>query len=153
MVQTLLHGERSEVVKMPDMEWQSALNPDILAVLMVAPERMSLLHLSSYVKHLEENSQKTQRYDIALWKKVVYPLAALVMIALALPFGYTHNRVGGVSLKIFSGVMIGVFFHMLNGLFSNLGAINSWSPVLSAMAPSVLFMLAAAAMIWWVERR
>jgi len=75
------------------------------------------------------------------------------MVALALPFGYTHNRVSGVSLKIFSGVMIGVFFHMLNGLFSNLGAINSWSPVLSAIAPSVLFMLAAAGMIWWVERR
>ncbi len=153
VVQTSLQGDRSEVVKKPDMQWQSALNPDILAVLMVAPERMSLLHLSTYVKHLEENSQKTQRYTIALWKKVVYPLAALVMVALAMPFGYTHNRVSGVSLKIFAGVMIGVFFHMLNGLFSNLGAINSWSPVLSAMAPSALFMLAATGMIWWVERR
>ena len=153
VVQTVVHGDRSEVVKMPDLEWRSALNPDILAVLMVSPERMSLLHLSAYTKHLSENSQKTQRYDIALWKKVVYPLAALVMVALALPFGYTHNRVSGVSLKIFSGVMIGVFFHMLNGLFSNLGAINSWSPVLSAVAPSVLFMLAAVGLIWWVERR
>lgn len=153
VVRTMLYGEKSEIVKMPDMEWRSALNPDILAVLMVAPERMSLLHLTAYIKHLSENSQKTQRYDIALWKKVVYPLAALVMVALALPFGYTHNRVSGVSLKIFSGVMIGVFFHMLNGLFSNLGAINSWSPVVSAMAPSLLFMLAAVAMIWWFERR
>lgn len=153
VVQTVLHGERAEVVRLPDLEWRSALNPDILTVLMVSPERMSLFHLSSYTKHLAENAQKTQRYDIALWKKVVYPLAALVMVALALPFGYTHNRVGGVSLKIFSGVMIGVLFHMLNGLFSNLGAINSWSPVLSAVAPSVLFMLAAIGLIWWVERR
>jgi lipopolysaccharide export system permease protein len=153
VVQTILHDDRSEVVRMPDMEWHSALNPDILAVLVVAPERMSLLHLTAYIRHLAENSQKTQRYDIALWKKVIYPLAALVMVALALPFGYTHNRVGGVSLKIFSGVMIGVFFHMLNGLFSNLGVINSWSPLISAIAPSALFMLAAAGMIWWVERR
>ena len=75
------------------------------------------------------------------------------MVALALPFGYTHDRVSGVSLKIFSGVMIGVLFHMLNGLFSNLGAINSWSPFLSAIAPSALFMLAAVGMIWWFERR
>lgn len=153
VTRTVLHGERAEVSKVPDMEWRSALNPDILSVLMVSPERMSLLHLSAYVRHLSENSQKTQRYDIALWKKVIYPLAALVMVALALPFGYTHDRVGGVSLKIFSGVMIGVFFHMLNGLFSNLGAINSWSPVVSAMAPSALFMLAAVGMLWWVERR
>ena len=153
VVQTVLHGERSEVVKMPDMEWHSALNPDILAVLMVAPERMSLLHLAAYVKHLVENNQKTQRYEIAIWKKLIYPMAALVMVALALPFGYTHDRVGGVSLKIFSGVMIGVSFHLLNGLFSNLGAINGWSPALSAIAPSVLFMLVATVMIWWVERR
>ena len=153
VVQTVLRGERAEVVKMPDTEWRSALNPDILSVLMVSPERMSILHLSAYTKHLAENKQKTQRYDIAMWKKLVYPLAALVMVALALPFGYTHNRVSGVSLKIFSGVMIGVFFHMLNGLFSNLGAINSWSPVLSAIAPSVMFMAAAAGMIWWMERR
>ena len=153
VVRTVLHDDRSELVSMPDMEWRSALNPDILAVLMVSPERMSLLNLSAYIRHLSENNQKTQRYDIALWKKIVYPLAALVMVALALPFGYTHNRVSGVSLKIFSGVMMGVLFHMLNGLFSNLGAINSWSPVISAMAPSALFMLAAAGMIWWVERR
>jgi len=153
VVQTVLRGEKAELVRMPDLEWHSALNPDILAVLMVSPDRMSLLHLSAYIKHLAENSQKTQRYEIALWKKVIYPLAALVMVALALPFGYTHNRVSGVSLKIFSGVMIGVFFHMLNGLFSNLGAINSWSPLLSAFAPSALFMLAATLMIWWAERR
>lgn len=153
VVRTVLHGDRAEVIRLPDMDWKSALNPDILAVLMVSPERMSLLHLSSYIKHLSENSQKTQRYDIALWKKIIYPLAALVMVALALPFGYTHNRVSGVSFKIFSGVMIGVFFHMLNGLFSNLGAINSWSPFISAVVPSALFMLAAVAMIWWAERR
>lgn len=153
VVRTLLYGERSEVVRIPEMEWRSALNPDILSVLLIAPERMSVLHLAAYTKHLTENNQKTQRYDIALWKKLIYPLAALVMVALALPFGYTHNRVAGVSLKIFSGVMIGVFFHMLNGLFSSLGAINGWSPLLSALAPSALFMLAAVGMIWWVERR
>lgn len=157
VVRTVLQGDKekggAEVARLPDMEWQSALNPDILTVLMVAPDRMSMMHLASYIQHLADNNQNTQRYDIALWKKVVYPLAALVMVVLALPFGYTHDRVGGVSLKIFAGVMIGVLFHMLNGLFSNLGAINSWSPMLSAVTPSVLFMLAATGMIWWVERR
>ncbi len=153
VVQTVLDGERARVDKKPDMLWRSALNPDILSVLLVVPERMSLFHLTAYIKHLTDNRQNTQRYEIALWKKLIYPLATLVMVALALPFGYTHNRMAGVSLKIFSGVMIGVFFHMLNGLFSSLGIINSWSPFSSAIAPSALFLLAAMAMIWWVERR
>jgi lipopolysaccharide export system permease protein len=148
-----IEDDQARLVKLPDIEWHSALNPDILSVLMVSPEKMSLTHLSAYTRHLADNKQKTQRYDIAMWKKLIYPLAALVMVALALPFGYAHNRVSGVSLKIFCGVMIGVLFHMLNGLFSSLGAINSWSPFLSAIAPSTLFMLAAIGMIWWFERR
>ncbi|HET7776840.1 MAG TPA: LPS export ABC transporter permease LptG [Azospira sp.] len=144
---------RARVDHQAEVMWKSALDPDILSVLLVSPERMSVWSLTAYIRHLTDNHQKTQRYEIALWKKVVYPLAALVMVALALPFGYTHNRVGGVSLKIFSGVMLGVFFHMLNGLFSNLGIINSWSPFSSAVAPSAMFLLAAMGMLWWVERR
>lgn len=85
------------------MEWKSSLNPDILSVLMIAPDRMSLVNLTAYLRHLSDNAQKTQRYEIALWKKLVYPAAALVMVALALPFGYTHNRVSGVQPEDFLG--------------------------------------------------
>jgi len=49
--------------------------------------------------------------------------------------------------------MLGVGFHLLNGLFSNLGVINSWIPALAALTPSLLFLAAAAAMLFWVERR
>lgn len=148
-----LQGDAARVESLDAMEWRSAVNPDLLSVLMVAPERMSLYGLYNYTNHLVENKQKTERYEIAIWKKLIYPLAALVMVALALPFGYSHNRVGGVSLKIFAGVMIGILFHMLNGLFSSLGVINAWPPLASAAAPSALFLLAAMGMLWWVERR
>ena len=151
--QTLLQGERARVEHADTLEWLSAVTPDLLSVLIVAPERMSLYGLANYTRHLSENHQKTGRYEIAIWKKLIYPLASLVMVALALPFGYSHNRVGGVSLKIFAGVMFGIVFYMLNGLFSNLGAINSWPPFASAVTPSALFMVAAVAMLWWAERR
>lgn len=153
VVQTVLSDKHAEITKTPEMLWHSALNPEILAVLMVSPDGMSLRHLSAYTKHLADNRQTTSRYDIAFWKKMIYPLATFVMVALALPFGSTHSRVVGSGLKIFAGVMIGIFFHMLNGLFSNLGAINSWSPLLSAATPSTLFLVAAIMMIRWVERR
>lgn len=146
-------GTLAQVERRDELRWRSALNPDILSVLLIVPERMSLVNLVTYIRHLTENHQKTQRYEIALWKKLIYPMACLVMVALALPFGYTHNRVAGVSLKIFSGVMVGVIFHMLNGLFSSLGVINSWPPFASAVSPSALFLIAATGMIWWAERR
>lgn len=152
VVRTVL-GERTFVEQEKTKQWASALTPEIISVLMVAPERMSLFSLVTYLRHLWSNNQKTERYEIALWKKFFYPMAALVMVALALPFGYTHSRMGSVSLQIFGGVMVGVLFHMLNGLFSSLGVIHSWPPLASALAPSAMFLLAALGMLWWVERR
>ena len=150
---TVLQNDSAKVEKLPEMSWRSALNPEILAVLMLSPERMSLRHLSAYTRHLSDNRQRTNRYDIAFWKKIVYPLAGLVMVALALPFSARHHRASGIGVQIFVGVMIGILFHTLNGLSSNLGAIHGWPPLLSAAAPSVLFLMAAGMLIWWVERR
>ena len=79
---------------------------DLLSVLMVLPERMSVATLVAYVNHLRENQQNSDRYEIALWKKLIYPFAALVMMALALPFAMSHERMGGVSVKVFLGVML-----------------------------------------------
>lgn len=153
VVQTIFEGDRARVARVSEMEWRSALNPDILSVLMVVPERMSLVNLYLYIRHLADNQQKTQRYEIALWSKLVYPLAVLVMMMLAVPFAYAHDRMTAVSIKVFAGVMLGITFHMLNGLFSHVGVINSWRPVLAAITPSAMFLLAAAGMLWWVERR
>ncbi|MDP1654311.1 MAG: LPS export ABC transporter permease LptG [Rhodocyclaceae bacterium] len=153
VAQTRFEDERAVVLRHDELKWTSALNPDILSVLLVVPDRMSLVNLYQYIRHLSDNQQKTQRYEIALWKKLIYPLATLVMMALALPFAYAHDRMAVVSVKVFIGVMLGILFHMLNGLFSHLGVINSWQPLISAMTPSVIFLLAAGSMLWWVERR
>lgn len=153
VVRTSFGSERADVTKHPAIDWESNLTPDILSVLMVVPERMSVVTLYLYIRHLADNQQKTDRYEIAMWKKLFYPLAALVMMALAVPFAYSHDRMTAVSVKVFVGVMIGIAFHMLNGLFSHLGLINNWRPFFAAVTPSALFLLGAGAMLWWVERR
>jgi len=150
---TYFAEEKATVVRQDVLEWRSALNPDILSVLLVVPERMSLVNLYQYIRHLSDNQQNTQRYEIALWKKLILPLATLVMMLLALPFAYAHDRMAVVSVKVFIGVMLGVLFHMLNNMFSHLGVINSWTPLMSALTPSIMFLLVAASLLWWVERR
>jgi lipopolysaccharide export system permease protein len=136
-----------------EAEWRSAVSPDLLNALIVKPERMSAWALHKYTQHLEANRQKTDRYDIALWKKLFYPLAALVMMALALPFAYMQARAGMVGVKVFLGIMLGIFFHMLNSLFSHIGLLKSWPPLAAAALPSMAFLAAAVLMMWWVERR
>ena len=139
--------------RLAQTEWHSVLTPDLLSVLLVQPEKMSAINLYQFTRHLAENRQQTERYEIAMWKKLLYPFATLVMMALALPFAYVHVRIGGVGVKIFSGIMLGVLFHLLNGLSSSIGIIQNWAPFYSAVLPSVLFLCAAMLMMWWVERR
>ena len=130
----------------------SEITPEIMAVLVTDPNKMSALDLMVFSRHLEENRQRTDRYDIALWTKLLYPLAVFVMMALALPFAYLQSRSGGLSLKIFIGIMIGVSFQLLNSLFSHIGLLNTWPPVMTAVTPSVLFLLLAIGALKWVER-
>jgi lipopolysaccharide export system permease protein len=144
-------GPRTE--RQPEAEWRSRVSPDMLDALIVRPERMSAWALHKYTEHLAGNRQRTERYEIALWKKIFYPIAALVMMALALPFAYMQARAGMVGVKVFLGIMLGIFFHMLNSLFSHIGLLQNWPPLSAAVVPSLAFLTAAILMMWWVERR
>lgn len=144
---------RTQIVREPQRMWTSELTPEIFGVVLVKPERMAAYKLAQYVRHLADNQQDTGVYEIAFWNKVFYPLAILVMMALALPFAYLHVRAGSVSLKIFSGVMIGVGFYMLNKLFAHLGVLHTWPPIVIAALPSLVVLSVALAALYWIERR
>lgn len=153
VTQTLLDEHGATVRNLPTLDWHSTLDPEILGVLLVVPEQMSAWGLYQYTRYLGENHQKTARYDIAFWNKLAHPLAVWVMMLLALPFAAHQRRAGGISSKIFSGIVLGLLFHFIGKLFGNLGAINDWQPLLSASVMPATFLLLASAMLWWTERR
>jgi lipopolysaccharide export system permease protein len=134
-------------------EWRSALNPSILGVLLVVPEQMSAYDLYLYTRHLQDNRQQSLRYEIAMWSKLVYPFALMVMMLLALPFASYHRRAGGIGAMIFMGIVLGLVFHFVGRLFASLGALNNWQPSVSASAMTGLFLLLGMLMLWWTERR
>ena len=75
------------------------------------------------------------------------------MIALSMPFAYMNTRSGGMSIKIFAGVMIGLGFYTVNNLFSYIGMLNTWPPLLVALIPTVIMLMLAMIGMWMVERR
>jgi lipopolysaccharide export system permease protein len=153
VVQTSFENSHISVARIAEQDWRSVLTPSILSVLLVPPEKMSLWTLYSYVQHLRENKQESTRYEIALWNKLIYPIAVLVMMVLALPFAYMNVREGGLSAKIFTGIMLGLGFHLLNRLFGHVGQLAAWPPILAAFVPTVAFLGIAVVMIRQLERR
>jgi lipopolysaccharide export system permease protein len=153
-IQSTFGQETSSVAtqRLPTLAVVSEVTPKILSVAHSDPDRMSANELAVYTRHLAENRQETERFKIAFWKKLVDPLAIFVLMLLALPFAYLHTRSGGVSLKIFIGIMIGVSFILINSLFSHLGLLSTWPAFLTAVAPSLLFLALTIGALWWVER-
>jgi lipopolysaccharide export system permease protein len=146
-------SQHTEVTRSERTLWHSGLTPQIFGALLLQPERMGALNLSRYIRHLAENRQRTDRFEIAFWSKMFYPLAILVMMALALPFAYLHVRSGTMSFKVFSGIMIGVAFYASNKLASHLGLLNTWPPIVVAALPGLLVLSVALTALYWVERR
>jgi lipopolysaccharide export system permease protein len=153
VTQTHFEDMRTTVREIPEASWQSVLDPGLISVLLVKPEQMSAWRLYSFAQHLKENRQKALRYEIALWSKLTYPLAVLVMMVLALPFAHFQARQAGVGAKIFAGIMLGLAFYFLNRLFSHLGLLNDWPPFAAAFTSMTIFLGVAVVMMWWQERR
>jgi lipopolysaccharide export system permease protein len=132
--------------------WDSSIASDVLNVPTGSPEDMTIASLWSTTSHLKKSGQSADRHELALWKRLVNPMSAFIMLALALPFAYLNARSGGVSIKVFGGIMLGLGFVLLNGLFSQFGLLNTWPAPVIAIVPSALFVLIAVIALHRVTR-
>lgn len=136
----------------PIVSLDSEVTPQILSVLLVSPEKMSIFSLGRFISHLRDNKQDAQRHSIAFWKKVIYPFTIFVMLTLALPFAYLKVRAGSVGIKVFGGIMLGMSFQLFNSLFSNVGLLGSWPALLTALTPPLLYFILAIVGLRWVSK-
>ncbi len=147
-------GVKIEHRSIPSYRWPTEISPEMVSVALLKPDRMSAIDLFQYIRHLEANSQTSQRYEIEFWRKVFYPLSCLVMVVLALPFAYLHFRSGSITTYVFGGVLIGISFFLLNNVFGYIGNLQSWWPWLTAAAPGLIYtVLSLGAFGWLVLRR
>lgn len=136
------------------LDWQSSLHAGVIAAAVLPAMSMSTLELYRYTAHLSAQEQSAQAHNIQFWRKAFYPFACFVMVALALPFAYLHGRSGGISLKVFGGIMLGISFVLLNNVAGHLGLLKNWTPWAVAATPSLIYMgLSMAAFTWLVRYR
>jgi lipopolysaccharide export system permease protein len=142
-----IEKNRVRVRQLQDLTWQSVLTPEMVNVFSIRPEGLSMLQLARYIEHLRQNSQDTARFRLAFWQKLLLPFATAVMMLLAAPFVFRHFRSGGMSQRIFIGIMLGLTFVVLNRSFGYFGLIYGLPPVLGAAMPTVLFLLLALGLL------
>jgi lipopolysaccharide export system permease protein len=136
----------------PKLSLESQVTPQILNVLLISPEKMSIVSLGRFILHLQDNKQDMQRHAIAFWKKVIYPFIIFVMLALALPFAFMKVRAGSVGIKVFGGIMLGMSFQLLNTLFSSIGLLGALPAFFTAIFPPLVYLVLAFLSLKWVAR-
>jgi len=149
-------GTRSKIERasLDTLRWPNRISAEMVSAALLKPERMNTIDLFQYIRHLQNNAQTAQRYEIEFWKKVFYPLSCLVMVVLALPFAYLHFRSGGIATYVFGGVMAGISFFLLNNVFGYIGNLQNWQPWLTAALPGLMYsLLSLTAFAWLVLRR
>jgi len=128
------------VQKVDSVSWDSSLDPNLMNVVAVEPERLSTLDLAKYIRYLDENKLDPRRYELAFWVRIVSPLSALVMLLLAMPFVFGPLRSVGAGQRILVGVMFGMGFSILNDAMNHAGQVFQLNPILSASLPTMLFL-------------
>jgi LPS export ABC transporter permease LptG len=103
-------------------------------------QEMNFRQLDSYIRDLRQSGFDTMRLRIALWHKLAYPLIAIVMSVLAIPFALSMGRRGSLS-GIAVAISVALAYWVVDGLFGALGNVNYLPAALAAWSPDVLFGL------------
>lgn len=138
--QSFIHDESVRFQHARGQVWDTTLTQDVVSVFAVVPEGLSMQQLYRYVEHLRQNNQEIERYQLAFWQKIFMPFATAVMVLLATPFVFRPVRSGGLGGRVFLGSMLGVIFTILNLISGYAGILYGLSPMLSALAPILLFL-------------
>lgn len=127
----------------PHYVWHTSIEPKYFSVLIVTPENMSALGLLKYMHHLAINHQSTERYQIAFWGKLLYPVSCISLALLALIFIPNNRRNIHLGSKLFAGILIGVSFFFITRLINYMALLFAWNAIAAALIPTVLLLAGA----------
>jgi len=106
----------------------------------IESQEMNFGELQSYIAGLRQSGFDTMRLRVALWHKLAYPLAAIVMAGLAIPFALSMGRRGSLT-GIAVAIAVALAYWVVDSLFGSLGNVNYLPAPLAAWSSLILFGL------------
>jgi len=123
--------------------WKSSIAPDLLKIVVVNPDNLSIADLAKYIDFLKDNHQKSHVFELAFWGRIVNPLVTFVMLLLSAPFVIGIKRGVSVGGRMMIGVIVGMGFNIIDRIASHLGLIYDYNPALVAVMPSLVVLMLA----------
>ena len=117
--------------------------------LTASPSWLTLPAIVSYMRYLRQNGLRTAHYDSALWGRIMAPLSTAAMLFAAVVLVLGPLRRAGFGARIVVGSAIGIGFHIVQKVVSQMGVVYGWHAPLAAAVP----VAAVGLLGWWWLRR
>ena len=138
VVDSRFSGDSATTRREPSGVWRSLLKPRQLSFLSVPADDLSLTDLRRSIRSLNERSESSERERLAFWRRLSWPLVAVVMVYVALPFVLRGPQRTTAGKRIAVGALAGVGFQMFNATFGSFALAYGVDPRLCALLPTVL---------------
>lgn len=144
-----LSEEGSSVRHLAARTLESFPAPRQLQTFLLPPESLSSMEVYASIRSLARRGESTSRYELALWQRLVTPLAAIIMVFLSVPFVVGASGGAAMGRRIATGALLGIGYQMASQTLARAGLVYGLSPALTTFLPPLLALIAG----WSLLRR
>ncbi len=135
---THLEQDSIRIETIPERRWETPLTPNLFNILVLAPEDISMRNLHYYTNYLNEQNLKSSNYSLAFWQKFLQPIATASLVLIAISFVFGPLRSVTMGQRIFTGVVFGIVFVLLQKLLGPSSLVFGFPPLIAVMIPILL---------------
>ncbi len=133
------------------LNWQPAnFNADLLSILSQRERELTLQQLWVQVRFSLEQALPDPRLELSFWSRLWFPVQYIAMLFLALVFSFGSFRQKTLGDAAFKGVALAIAVQLVTDTSGSLLMVMGLTPVLAALAPSLLFL---GVTVWLVKAR
>ncbi len=131
----------------PAYRWQTSLTPQMLEVVAIDPEQLSITSLWRAAKYRIDEGLDARGFMLEFWRKSLAPLAVASLVLIGISFIFGPLREVTMGYRIFTGVMVGIAFRTAQDLLGPASLVFNFSPIYSVLAPIMICVLIGALML------
>lgn len=135
---TRFNKDTTDVVNADKEHWDIQLSPQLLSTVAVEPEALPASGLWDYIHYLSAQGLNNSNYWLAFWTKVFQPLVTAALVLMAISFIFGPLRSVTLGQRVFTGVVVGFVFRIIQDLLGPSSQVFGFSPILAVVLPAAV---------------
>lgn len=147
VVKTEFTSWETRTVEHTTLRWDTGITPELLTLEVLPPDQLPLVDLYRYSRYLMQQGLEADDFELAMWRKLLQPMAVAGLVLIAISFVFGPLRDGTMGFRIFAGVIVGIVFRTSQDLLGPSSLVFGFSPLYAALIPILVCMLLGIALL------